>query len=43
MEKLLLNDEVKEVIIQIQGVDCKVDILNKKEHLINMFANFKCE
>ena len=39
MEKLLLNDEVKEVIIQIQGVDCKVDILNKKEQLIIYLTN----
>lgn len=39
MEKLLLNDEVKEVIIQIQGLDCKVDMIEKKEQLIVYLTN----
>jgi hypothetical protein len=39
MEKLLMNNEVKEVIFQIQNIDCKADITEKKEQLITYLTN----
>ena len=38
-KELLLNDDVKEVIIQIQNTDCQGDILDKKQVLLTYLEN----
>ena len=39
MKKLLLNDEIKEVILQIQNTDCQCDTLEKRTSLLTYLEN----
>lgn len=39
IKKLLLNDEVKEVILQIQNIDCQGDTLEKRDALLTYLEN----
>ena len=39
MKKLLLNDEVKEVILQIQSAECQGDNLEKRGVLLTYLEN----
>ena len=39
IKRLLLNDEVKEVIVQIQNTDCQCDTLEKRVALLTYLEN----